>query len=999
MNEVSCKAFEVLLAPLKRKGITTVDVVVGTQVPPELIEDRKARIDWSDYVAIMRNVRPHFTDEEYIEIGRSYMRSPGVKFAFVIARLLFTPLDIYRWFSKPRKGVGNQMFTCIVPEHRELSPYEIQLDLTLPDTYEVCWDFFLISSGNMEELPRLFGLPRARLELTRLSRGARMEITIPSGKPPFFARAWRFLARPFVGRAAAKELQEAHETLVDRYAELESAQMKLDRQATQLRTAHAVNELVQRDLDIDKMLQTIATALVEQAGFEWAEIRLVGDENEPAQTASHGAATHEAPLMRTLEARGGERVGELATAPRADADRVEREALLDFLTPTLGIALENAMFRSGLERLVDRRTTELTTARDELAGTVKKLEEARGAREKFFANVSHEFRTPLTIILLAVGDALRRAGEAIDPRAKESLESVNGSARKLLRLVDELLLLAAGEEHKLAMRSEATNLSALVDGVVSAWRPAAEAAGLELSSEVARAVGASVDPVALERITTNLVSNAIKYTPRGGRVCVELVDETDAIRLSVLDTGIGISKELAGRLFGRFERGADVQRTTAGTGIGLSLVKQLVEAHGGMVKAVGRDGAVDPPLGRQQYAHLGAAAVADAPVLQLGDHVARTFAAKPLPPIALPEGISQGTILIAEDDVLLAEMIAGVLSDEYTVRVAYDGEAALELARKHPPQMLITDVDMPKMNGLELAKRFRETSKDKLAPILILSALQSAATRVTGLDAGAVDYVTKPFDPVELKARVHAQFRMRDLAVRLHRAEQLSTLGILTSGLAHELRNPANGVVNAIGPLRELLPPEVKDGGVGALLDVIEECARQLDTLSRQLLGFRDPGTKLEMRPIAASKLARSALSICQSALSGVETRVSIPTDVTVTCAPPMVLQVLTNLLENAAHAAGAGGWVSLAVTVGEDTMAFEVSDSGPGVPPELRQSIFEPFFTTKPPGVGTGLGLPLARDIVVKHRGTLELRDRSGRHAFVIALPRTSSDDAPSRT
>ncbi|MDX2086422.1 MAG: ATP-binding protein, partial [Kofleriaceae bacterium] len=980
MNEVSTKVFEILLPRLRKKGVSVAEIVRGTTVTPAHLQDRKNRVDWADYVTIMRNVRRSFSDDELIALGRTYMRAPGLRFAFVVARLLLSPMDLYRWFSKPKQGVGNQMFTCIKANHREVSPSEIELELVVPEEFEVCWEFYLISIGNFEEIPRLFGLRRASVELQAIARGGRFRIVIPQ-RDTLRARAWRFMSRPFVGRAAAKELQAAHEALVDRFAELESAQMKLDRQATQLRTAHTVNELVQRDIEVEKMLHTIATALVDEAGFDWAEIRLGEAEATPPRMASHGSEVHEPPLLRTLEARGGERVGDLAAAPKPGADRAEREALLDFITPALGIALQNALFRMSLEQLVDRRTAELRTARDQLTGTVQKLEEARGARERFFANVSHEFRTPLTIILLAIGDVARRAGAALDPRAQVSLESVNQSARKLLRLVDELLLLAAGQEEKLEIRPEPTDLSSLIEGVVEAWKPTADAAGLELTSEVAAGVAAKVDAVALERVTTNLLSNAVKYTPRGGRVLVQLADEQDALRLSVLDTGVGISEDLAGRLFGRFERGANVHRTTAGTGIGLSLVKQLVEAHEGMVRAISRESGgtemrVLLPASRRIEVGL-----ASAPMLQLSDHV-ELAPVTTAPPRSVPDGIAQGTVLIAEDDVVLADMIAEVLADEYTVRVANDGEAALALAIKDPPHMLITDIDMPKLDGIELARRFREATKDKLAPIVILSALHSLGTRVSGLDAGAVDYVTKPFDPTELKARVRAQFRMRDLAVRLHRAEQLSTLGILTSGLAHELRNPANGVVNAIGPLREMLPKEMVDsGGVGTLLEVIEECARQLDTLSRQLLGFRDPGTRLDTRPIEASKLVASALSICVVALNGVDVRVKIPTDVTVVVAPPMMLQVLTNLIENAAQAAGKGGWVSIDVHVSDNTTSFEIGDSGPGVPPEMRRSIFEPFFTTKPPGVGTGLGLPLARDIVARHRGSLELRERGGRH------------------
>src|SRR5262245_12687212 len=139
MNEVSCKVFQILWRPLRAKRVAIEQLVVGTNVRVGTLLDRKERIDWSDYVAIMRNVRPHFSDDEYVELGRAWMRSPGLRFAFVIARLLFSPMDFYRWMNKPKDGVGNQMFTCIVPSHRELSGNEIEMDLTLPEGFEVCW--------------------------------------------------------------------------------------------------------------------------------------------------------------------------------------------------------------------------------------------------------------------------------------------------------------------------------------------------------------------------------------------------------------------------------------------------------------------------------------------------------------------------------------------------------------------------------------------------------------------------------------------------------------------------------------------------------------------------------------------------------------------------------------------------------------------------------------------------------------------------------------------
>jgi signal transduction histidine kinase len=869
MNEVSCKPFELVFRGLRAKGVPLESLVVGTNVTLQRLSDAKARIDWADYCAVMRNVRPHYTDEEYIALGHRYMRIPALQFAMVIARLTMSPMDLYRWFSKPREGVGNQMFSCIRPAQREIGPNELELDLLLPDGYEVCWDFFVISQGNMEELSRLLGAPPAKVELSRIPRGGRYHIKVPE-KMPILGRLWRALLWPFTARQAARELRAAHETLLERYEELETARAKL------------------------------------------------------------------------------------------------------------------ADYQVNLEKLVDERTRELRDARDELSGTVVQLRDAQSARERFFGNVSHEIRTPLSLIMLATADIDARAGAMLDARSKQNLGSVNDGARKLVRLVDELLLLAAGQEGKFEVHREPTDLAALVDHLVAAWRPATEAAGLTIAKRAPDSLIASVDPIAIERVASNLVSNAVKYTPRGGHIEVAVSSDGAQLTLSVLDNGNGIEPELAARLFGRFERGArDIK--TKGTGIGLSLVKQLVEGHGGSVEALPRQ-----PRGTELRVVLphSDAREAPAPARGLALDVASAAPVIETGAVFEPEH-SHGTIVVAEDNPGLADAVARLLADKYTVIVGLDGNAAFELVKKHDPQLLITDIDMPGRNGIELAKAFRDHAKDKLAPIIMLSAVIDLGTRVAGLEAGAIDYVTKPFDPRELRARVDAQFRMRELALRLHRAEQLSTLGILTSGLAHELRNPANGIVNAVAPLQELLPADLVAPGTGPgeLISVIGECATQIGFLSKQLLGFRGEAP-LDVRQTKLSELVDRALSIVAPAALGVELRTAFDEDPEIKCSPSLLVQALTNLLENGAHAAGPKGWVEVTTWQENGRVAVEVSDSGPGVPKNLRDQIFEPFFTTKDPGKGTGLGLPFARAIMTRHGGTLELRERRGRSGFVLELP-----------
>ena len=880
----------------------------------------------------------------------------------------------------------------------------------MPTGYEVCWEFFLVTAGNMEEIPRLLGLPRSTVTLTPIPSGGRFHIVVPQ-RTPLFARVWRVLSWPFTMRTAARELKDAHETLSERYLELEDARTKLDRQATQLRTAHSVNDLVQRDLDLARTLDTVAKALVDEAGFVWAEITLrVTERNETrtARTASFGAADHDLPLDRVLEARGGEVIGDLRVSPKPGSRREDSEELLAFIVPTLAMALQNALsyqaladYRSGLERLVDQRTSELRQARDQLAGTVVELREAQGARERFFGNITHEIRTPLSLILLAAADIKSRAAGVLDERARNNLGAVTDAANKLVRLVDELLLLAASQEDKLRILPERTDLGALVGALVAAWRSPAEAAGLELTGPAIPSLFADVDPVAMERVVSNLMSNAVKYTPRGGSVAVDLADEPGGLRLSVLDTGIGIGEDLHGRLFGRFERSHGDTRA-AGTGLGLFVAKQLVEAHGGEItarpRATGTGSELRVVLPPAVVIRDGVARMPGIAQLRLVD-----AAAERTEPITrfTPSGFSAGTILLAEDDVRLAEMIGRVLADEYTVIIAHDGAAALALVPEHQPQLLITDVDMPGINGIELSRRFREITGDRLAPIIVLSAMLDLGTRMAGLEAGAVDYVTKPFDPIELRARIRAQFRMRDLAVRLQRAEQLSAMGILTAGLAHELRNPANGIVNAIGPLADLMPRELvrPETPAGQLIDVLTSCADQIGFLSRQLLGFRKGVVELDLRQIPVRDLLQRAVSLAYA--GGVEIRIDAHCDGTLKCAPPLLTQVLTNLIENAIYAAaasGPAGWVQIRTSSADHNFIVEISDSGAGVPLALRERVFEPFFTTKPAGIGTGLGLSLARDIAHRHGGVLEIRDRTGHGCFVLELPNYSALDAAAK-
>ncbi len=1050
MSDVTCKAVQTFLDVAKARGIDPMLLTEGLGYSNEFLRDKNNRIKWADFVTIGSRMRQvcNLRDEDLEEVGRGVFKSGGLRFVMSLARVLGDPARFYKWMQR-----GNNMLFANMKSQVDIADRQrLSIKIRLRDHDVPSHEYLLISKGGIASMPTLLGYPEARVDLTITGPEAVFAVTM---RPKRRSMIRRVIEAVGGIRETADELLATNEALTRRLAELSEAHghiqnqaAQLDEQASRLQLAHDVSKMIHGRFDLQATLDRIVEALATHTQATRIELALI-DGVASALFARVAVDGHTQQF--TIEIRGTA----VATLSLTVDDERGLATTLEYVLPVVAMAIDNALsfrdlaeYQRGLEKLVDERTSDLRLARDDLAATVVQLKEVQGSRDVFFANISHEIRTPLSLIMLAAGDIEMSAGDVLGDRARSDLASVVSSARKLLRLVDELLILAAGEETKLRLRRESMDLGELVMALIDTWRPAAEAAGITLRRSGLERALVMADPTALDRIVTNLLSNAVKFTPEGGEITVEVSaagepgpgGERPRVAVAVRDTGVGIDDDLAKRLFGRFER-SHVNHGKSGSGIGLSLVKQLTEAHGGTIEVVrpaggGTEMRIELP--REVPAELAVEGVVQEPT-RLGDIAvdelsgggaevgraaarvrkasrsaerrageAASLATRTLlgpqdfgvastvvesGKISRPTGTSLGTILVAEDDPGLLEMVVRLLADEYVVIAASNGPSALAAAKQHQPHLLVTDVQMPGMNGIELAERFRTVTNDRIAPVIIMSAISDLGTRVKGLEAGAVDYVVKPFDPRELRARVRSQFRMRDLATRLHQAEQLSALGTLSAGLAHELRNPANGIINAIRPLTKLLPPELssKQSPVGQLLDVASGCADQIAFLSRQLLNFRGNG-ELELRPITVADLVKRAMTMTQQTLAPLEVRTTLAYEGVVRCAPQLMMQVLTNLLDNAAHAASPngteGGWIEVVSHTDGAMVSIEVSDSGTGVPEELRERVFEPFFTTKPPGVGTGLGLPLARDIVHRHGGRLEIRDRGAQCVFAIDLP-----------
>jgi PAS domain S-box-containing protein len=405
------------------------------------------------------------------------------------------------------------------------------------------------------------------------------------------------------------------------------------------------------------------------------------------------------------------------------------------------------------------------------------LAELDRAKTTFFSNVSHELRTPLTLILGPLEDEMRES-----PVPRERLELVHRNSVRLLKLVNTLLDFSRIEAGRVEASFEPTDLAAFTSDLASVFRSAVERAGLRLVVECPTLPEpVFIDRTMWEKIVFNLLSNALKFTAKGEiEVKLDTVETAGSrhVCLLVRDTGIGIPEAELPRVFERFHRTKNTwARSHEGTGIGLALVQELVRLHGGTVSVEsalerGTAFSVVIPLGTDHLPReristarspLGTAPGAQAFV----DEALRWLPDEPLVgdyPAALDsreKSDAHERILLADDNSDMRGYICRLLQDRgYEVLVVEDGQAALEAARRQTPALVLSDVMMPRLNGFELLQELRNDPATKAIPIILLSARAGEEARGEGVEAGADDYLTKPFGARELIARVTTHLKL-----------------------------------------------------------------------------------------------------------------------------------------------------------------------------------------------------------------------------------------------
>lgn len=421
------------------------------------------------------------------------------------------------------------------------------------------------------------------------------------------------------------------------------------------------------------------------------------------------------------------------------------------------------------------------------AETLARLDQAK---TDFFTNVSHEFRTPLTLLLGPTEDALRDPTLAADDPQRTRFEVVGRNGQRLLQLVNSLLDFSRLEAGGITSRFEPVDLKQVTEPLVAMFESAASQAGLSLVVDIEPIVGDSyVDVEHWAKIVLNLLSNAFKFTFEGG-ITVTLRQVDGEAVLTVADTGCGIVAEELPHLFERFHRvqGA-VARTHEGSGVGLAMVAELAELHGGSASVdstpdVGTTMTVRIPLG---HTHLPSAEVTTgaAPRTEVGAAPTGIVSevwrwVNPVVEAAAPQAVAteagRARVLVVDDNADMRAYVVGLLADHYAVTSAADGLEALERIEQSAPDLVLTDVTMPRLDGFGLLARLQSEPRTTSIPVIMLSARAGEEGTVEGLEAGAADYLVKPFSARELLARVRVNLeldRVRRIRATLERSEAL----------------------------------------------------------------------------------------------------------------------------------------------------------------------------------------------------------------------------------
>ncbi len=673
-----------------------------------------------------------------------------------------------------------------------------------------------------------------------------------------------------------------------------------------------------------------------------------------------------------------------------------------------------------------------------LEETNRKLVELDQIKSRFFANISHEMRTPLTLLLGPLEALMQRFEKSFDEHSRDLLATMHANGMRLLKLINDLLDLIRMEAGRMDIKHEPLVVGAFIKGLASAIRQIALNKHVTVETEVDPQLTAILaDRDRLEKILLNLLFNALKFTPEGGSVRLHLEKQNNELVLIVSDTGIGIAEKNLPFIFDRFwQADSSSRRKYAGVGIGLALVKELTEMMGGSVKVKSTEGKGTTftvrlpcelcamPAKPQSSGPLPAGGAAEASDEWLANLYRRaelfpavTAIRGKAPPVNLAG--RRAVVLVADDEPDMRRYLKSELDADYDVLEAEDGLEALDKAAEFLPDIILLDMMMPQMDGLDACRELRKREQTMNIPIILLTARADEETKFDALEIGANDFLAKPFSSTELQARIknlieshHYQRNLskqnvaltsaieqiKETEMQLVQSEKLASLGRMSAGIIHEINNPLNYTLTGLFALRnkgKLLAPDQR-AEYDEILNDVEEGVKRVRNIVSDLRAFTHPGGGGgEM--VDVGDAVDAALRFLAGEWKGkVHIEKNLAAHLAVWANRNKLVHVLVNLLQNSIDALaeknfsdGAQRTIWIEGRTEGERGVIVVRDNGPGIAPQVADKIFDPFFTTKDVGKGMGLGLSICYRILQGYGGTISVKSEPGKNCqFTLELP-----------
>jgi len=682
----------------------------------------------------------------------------------------------------------------------------------------------------------------------------------------------------------------------------------------------------------------------------------------------------------------------------------------------------------------------------------KLLRELENARTAFFSNVSHEFRTPLTLLLAPLQEIIQETN--LSKRDKDKAQLAYRNALRLQKLVNTLLDFSRIESSKVNTVFQPTDLAELTKNLASNFRTLIEHAGLEFSVQCADLE----EPVYInrqmyEKIIFNLISNAFKFTLRG-KIEVVLREKKNKVQLIVSDTGIGIAKDQLPRIFHRFMRiEGGPARTYEGSGIGLSLVRELVNIHHGRIKVVSRpgEGTSFTISFRKGTGHLSPKSISGASPYAENEELTRTFVEEAkgwstgVPEVAgsnNAQGAKKQTqtsemhplVLVVEDNVDMREYLQSLLSKQYAVALAPNGRVAIDnIDPDRLPDLILCDIMMPELDGYGVLHAIKSNTLTREIPVILLSAKAGEESKVEGLNAGADDYLVKPFSAKEVLARIDARIEIArarnktkqvwiDINKQLEEKVDERTKALAQSNSTLRRMNAELEISNAdlstfafiashdlSEPLRKIqiytnlilqrdaasLSPQAQE-----MFTKIVSAIQRMKALIGDILAYSRVHSEVPTEPVDLNKLLDLVTSDLSVVIEETGATVAYGKLPTMRGNPFQLSQLFQNLLSNSikfqqpgvpphvtiSASMEKGRLIDHAMALPDETyLKIAIKDNGIGFQQSYSEKIFEMFqrlhgLSEYP---GTGMGLAICKKIVTNHGGFISAQGTPGQGAI----------------